>query len=573
MPTSKPIAASSSSGPDRASSSSTATAAGASQRSCRRRSSTPTPRPRLVRSPMRLGERPCGAATWTRDWTDAERTATARDGPLARRARRAVRGLAVPRAGRRRCPTAPPVGRQLDARPRPRRLAAVDRAGRSPSAPTAAPTASMASCRPRSASAAVAHGPVALVVGDVSFLHDLNALRRGEAPRPVRDDRPRRTTTAAASSRSCPRRSRATPAGSGLPEHYEELFGTPHGVDVGPIVDGPRRRARHGDGQRRPGAGCRRTPSARPGVRVLELRTDRDRNVELHREVAAVVARALATAVPDDRPGERRSAGRSGSTDRDARCCCSTASPGRGAAWDELLDGLGAGASAHRLGPAGARWHACRIGRATHPSSTPRTTWRRSWTPHGAAPADVLGYSLGARVALRLAVVAPVRRRAPRPREPDRRHRRRRRPGRAARRRRGAGATGSSATGSTPSSTSGSTTRSSPPTPRCPPTDATGSAPMRRSQRSGRARREPAGRRPGRDGAAVRPPRARDRADAGASRARSTTPAVRVPPGSRPGSPGRGSSSSTAPATRRTTSSPTPSATLVLDFLEEDPAA
>ena len=36
----------------------------------------------------------------------------------------------------------------------------------------------------------------------------------------------------------------------------------------------------------------------RPGVRVLELRTERARNLELHRDVADVVARALAGLVP-----------------------------------------------------------------------------------------------------------------------------------------------------------------------------------------------------------------------------------------------------------------------------------
>jgi 2-succinyl-5-enolpyruvyl-6-hydroxy-3-cyclohexene-1-carboxylate synthase len=36
----------------------------------------------------------------------------------------------------------------------------------------------------------------------------------------------------------------------------------------------------------------------RPGVRVLELRTERARNLELHRDVADVVARSLAGLVP-----------------------------------------------------------------------------------------------------------------------------------------------------------------------------------------------------------------------------------------------------------------------------------
>ena len=72
------------------------------------------------------------------------------------------------------------------------------------------------------------------------------------------------------------------PAGSGLPEHYEELFGTPHGVDVAPIVTalgGEHRCVTHGDLE-----AAIRESIGRPGVRVLELRTDRARNVELHRE-------------------------------------------------------------------------------------------------------------------------------------------------------------------------------------------------------------------------------------------------------------------------------------------------
>jgi 2-succinyl-5-enolpyruvyl-6-hydroxy-3-cyclohexene-1-carboxylate synthase len=140
--------------------------------------------------------------------------------------------------------------------------------------------------------AAVADGPVALVVGDVSFLHDLNALvaarLHGLSATIVLINNdgggifsflPQAQATAAA-------------PGTGLPEHYEELFGTPHGIDVGPIVGalgGEHRAISRGD---LPAAIA--DSLARPGVRVLELRTDRARNVALHREVAQVVAEALA---------------------------------------------------------------------------------------------------------------------------------------------------------------------------------------------------------------------------------------------------------------------------------------
>jgi 2-succinyl-5-enolpyruvyl-6-hydroxy-3-cyclohexene-1-carboxylate synthase len=82
------------------------------------------------------------------------------------------------------------------------------------------------------------------------------------------------------------------PAGSGLPEYYEELFGTPHGVDVAPIVTAlgaEHRCVTHDDLE-----AAIRESIGRVGVRVLELRTERERNVQLHREAAAAVQRALA---------------------------------------------------------------------------------------------------------------------------------------------------------------------------------------------------------------------------------------------------------------------------------------
>jgi 2-succinyl-5-enolpyruvyl-6-hydroxy-3-cyclohexene-1-carboxylate synthase len=132
-------------------------------------------------------------------------------------------------------------------------------------------------------------GPVVLVVGDVSFLHDLNALVAARlhdlsATIVLIDNDgggifsflPQATTDAPE---------------VGLPDHFEELFGTPHGIDVGPIV------AALGGEYRAVGpAGLRDAlveSIGRPGVRVLAFRTDRARNVALHREAAAVVADAL----------------------------------------------------------------------------------------------------------------------------------------------------------------------------------------------------------------------------------------------------------------------------------------
>jgi 2-succinyl-5-enolpyruvyl-6-hydroxy-3-cyclohexene-1-carboxylate synthase len=143
-------------------------------------------------------------------------------------------------------------------------------------------------------SAAVAGGPVALVVGDLSFLHDLNALvaarLHGLSATIVL------VNNDGGGIFSFLPQATADAPGTGLPEHYEELFGTPHGIDVGPIVQAL------GAEHRRVGPGeleaVIEASVGRPGVQVLELRTDRARNVELHGEVAAVVQRALAALPP-----------------------------------------------------------------------------------------------------------------------------------------------------------------------------------------------------------------------------------------------------------------------------------
>jgi len=138
--------------------------------------------------------------------------------------------------------------------------------------------------------AAAGVGHVALVVGDLSFLHDLNALAaaklHGLAATIVL------VNNDGGGIFSFLPQARADAPGAGLPEHYEELFGTPHGIDFGPIVKAL-------GGTHRPvGARGLRTALAESlvatGVSVLELRTERARNVELHREAAAAVAAALA---------------------------------------------------------------------------------------------------------------------------------------------------------------------------------------------------------------------------------------------------------------------------------------
>jgi 2-succinyl-5-enolpyruvyl-6-hydroxy-3-cyclohexene-1-carboxylate synthase len=137
--------------------------------------------------------------------------------------------------------------------------------------------------------AAAGPEPVVLVVGDLSFLHDLNALAiaklQGLSATIVL------TNNDGGGIFSFLPQASADAPGVGLPDAFEELFGTPHGVDFGPIV-----RALGGEHEL-VGAGQLRQALANAigavGVHVLEVHTDRSRNVAQHREVAARVAAAL----------------------------------------------------------------------------------------------------------------------------------------------------------------------------------------------------------------------------------------------------------------------------------------
>jgi 2-succinyl-5-enolpyruvyl-6-hydroxy-3-cyclohexene-1-carboxylate synthase len=137
--------------------------------------------------------------------------------------------------------------------------------------------------------AAATGAEVALVIGDVALLHDLSGLVAGR--------RLGLSATIVVVNNDgggifsfLPQATAARPD-AGLPEHFEELFGTPHGIDLGPLVV-----ALGAEHRAVPPAGLRSALAASvgaPGLRVIEVRTDRARNVILHQEAAAAVAAAL----------------------------------------------------------------------------------------------------------------------------------------------------------------------------------------------------------------------------------------------------------------------------------------
>jgi 2-succinyl-5-enolpyruvyl-6-hydroxy-3-cyclohexene-1-carboxylate synthase len=133
--------------------------------------------------------------------------------------------------------------------------------------------------------------PVVLVVGDVSFLHDLGALVTARLTGAS-------LTVVVVSNDGggifsfLPQAATIEPE-VGLPANYERLFGTPHGIEIGPLVEAAGHRHVPVDHGSLAGA-LRDATTAGRGLTVLELRTDRTRNVELHRAAAAVVQEALA---------------------------------------------------------------------------------------------------------------------------------------------------------------------------------------------------------------------------------------------------------------------------------------
>jgi 2-succinyl-5-enolpyruvyl-6-hydroxy-3-cyclohexene-1-carboxylate synthase len=128
--------------------------------------------------------------------------------------------------------------------------------------------------------------PVVALVGDLAFLHDSNALiglaRRGVDLCIVVVDNDGGGIF-----------SFLPQAGALDPARFEQLFGTPHGVDLGAIAGA------HGIGATTVSSQAGLESALvgwrdRRGVQLIVARSDRARNVELHHELNAAVAAALA---------------------------------------------------------------------------------------------------------------------------------------------------------------------------------------------------------------------------------------------------------------------------------------
>jgi 2-succinyl-5-enolpyruvyl-6-hydroxy-3-cyclohexene-1-carboxylate synthase len=121
--------------------------------------------------------------------------------------------------------------------------------------------------------------PVWALCGDLTFLHDRNGLL----------DPPAVDCTFVVVNNDGGGIFSFLPHAERAPEHFEKLFGTPQSVDLEALA------ALHGLGYRRATttAELREAVAGAPGLRLVEVRTDRNRNVELHRALNTQITSAL----------------------------------------------------------------------------------------------------------------------------------------------------------------------------------------------------------------------------------------------------------------------------------------
>ena len=136
---------------------------------------------------------------------------------------------------------------------------------------------------------AASDGPLALLIGDLSFYHDLNGLLAAKQHR-------LRATIIVLNNDGGGIFS-FLPQAEEVPE-FEPLFGTPHGLAFAPVaalfglqhdcVDAvaPFREAVAAS-------------LAQPGVQIIEVKTDRRENAALHRQIWSAIAARVSAALRD----------------------------------------------------------------------------------------------------------------------------------------------------------------------------------------------------------------------------------------------------------------------------------
>lgn len=126
-------------------------------------------------------------------------------------------------------------------------------------------------------------GPLVLVIGDVALYHDMNGLLAAKL-------HGLDVTVVLLNNDGGGIFSFLPQAAHG--SHFELLFGTPHGLDFAPVAAVYGARYRLADTMETLRDAVRESVSSR-GLQMIEMRTDRARNVDLHREAWAAVATAL----------------------------------------------------------------------------------------------------------------------------------------------------------------------------------------------------------------------------------------------------------------------------------------
>ena len=137
---------------------------------------------------------------------------------------------------------------------------------------------------------AVSPGPLVLVIGDLAFYHDMNGLLAAKLHQ-------LRATIILVNN-----------DGGGIfsflpqaahPQHFEQLFGTPHGLDFRPAAE------MYGAAFHRPETWGEFRRVVKDGLNsngltIVEVRTDRESNVTMHRQVWRAVAQSLAKLLSTD---------------------------------------------------------------------------------------------------------------------------------------------------------------------------------------------------------------------------------------------------------------------------------